>query len=64
MGRPTNEVPPIPPADDHAAVAVGLPDLRDPVDFPELTPPADEAQAAVTNAGVILEELLPDFFGF
>ncbi len=42
MGRPTNEVPPMPPADVHAAAAVGLLELPDPNDiapFPELSPP-------------------------
>ncbi len=64
-GRPTEGVPPVPPADVHAGdVAVGLGELSDPVDFSALTPPADEASDGIATAGVELSELLPDFFGF
>ena len=61
-GRPTGPVPPTPPANENASGAVGLDELRDPVDFSPLSPPADQASTAVEEAGVDLVELLPDFF--
>ncbi len=61
-GRPTGAVPPAPPADDHVPADVGLDELRDPVDFSQLTPPAGEASEGIATAGVELIELVPDFF--
>ena len=61
-GRPIGAVPPVPPADDHVPGDVGLDELRDPVDFSALIPPADEASDGITMAGVTLADLVPDFF--
>ncbi len=68
MGRPI-EAPTIPsqatiPNQAQLPDPMPLPDPNVSALFPELTPPADEADMGVDTSGVDLTELVPDFFGF
>ena len=60
-GRPTEGVPPAPPANENANEALeGLPDPDDSAPFPELSLPAAAVDAFGTSGAELPD--LPDFF--